>query len=88
MVYVDEIRDYGPKGKYSHMWTDGDIEELHTFAIRLGLKRTWLHESKGLSGDFHHYDVVPSKRELALKRGAVYMPLKVWITSKKQKAAE
>ena len=84
MIYVDEIRNYGPRGIYSHMWTDGDIEELHTFASRLGLKRIWLHESKGLSGDFNHYDIVPNKRELALKRGAVFMPLKEWITNKKR----
>jgi hypothetical protein len=78
MIYVDEIRDYGPKGKWCHMWGD-DIDELHHFARGLGLRRDWLHLSRGITGDFHHFDLRPSKRELALQRGAEYIPLRNWI---------
>lgn len=81
MIYVDEIRDYGPKGDWCHLWSD-DIEELHHFAKDLGMRRSWLHESRGLSGDFKHYDLRPSKRELALARGAVFMPFKDWIKAR------
>lgn len=81
-IYVDEIRDYGAKGKFCHMWTDGDINNLHQFAATLGLKRSWLHKSHGISGEFHHYDLVPSKRALALKHGAEYMPLKDWVVKR------
>ncbi len=81
MIYVDEIRDY-QQGKFSHMWTDGSIEELHNFASRLGLKRHWIHHSKGISGNFSHYDIVPSKRSLAIRYGAQYIPLRDWITKR------
>lgn len=80
MIYVDEIHDYGTKGKWCHMWAD-DIDALHMFAGAIGLKRGWMHESHGVSGDFPHYDLVPSKRRLALEYGAQFMPLKEWVKS-------
>jgi hypothetical protein len=79
MIYVDELRDYGKKGRWCHLWTDGDIEALHTFAARLGLKRQWFQTTQGISGPFPHYDLVYTKRVQALQSGAVFMPLKVWI---------
>lgn len=79
MIYVDEIRDYGAKGKWCHMWTDGDITALHLFAAAIGLKRSWLHESHGISGEFPHYDLTPPKRKLALEYGAEEMALADWI---------
>ena len=78
MIYVDEIRDYGQKGKWCHMWADTE-DELHSFAVILGLKRSWMHHSSGISGDFRHYDLRPSKRALALQQGAEFMPLKQYI---------
>lgn len=78
-IYVDETRTYPGKGDWCHMWTDGDEEALHQFATSLGLRRSWVHRSRGLIGDFPHYDLRPSKRDLALARGAVFMPLKQWI---------
>jgi len=70
MIYVDEIHDYNgftnlKYKKWSHMWTDGPIEELHEFADKLGLKRSWFQNKKR----FPHYDVVPSKRAMALGMG-------------------
>ena len=82
MIYVDEIRDYGKKGQWAHMWTDGSEDELHEFAAYLNLKREWLHVSKGIIGRFAHYDVSPIKRKAAIQMGAVEMPLKEWIASK------
>jgi hypothetical protein len=44
-----------------------DIDELHTMAKRIGLKRAWFQSNE----TFAHYDVTANKRELALKAGAV-----------------
>lgn len=54
---------------WSHMVSDVSAEELHAFAERLGLKRAWSQERPKASA--HHYDIIPSKRALALKLGAV-----------------
>jgi hypothetical protein len=85
MIYVDEIRNipwvsgsakrYG--NSWSHMWVDGEIEELHQFAEKIGLKRKYFQNKPS----FPHYDIIPSKRILALKHGAQYMPLKDWVNS-------
>lgn len=72
-VYVDEIRQY-PK-KWAHMWSN-DLDELHAMADRIGLKRSWFQTK---NARFPHYDITPSKRALALKYGAEFMPLKDWI---------
>lgn len=83
MIYVDEIHNipcvlglakrYG--NSWSHLWSDSEIEELHLFAEKIGLKRKYF-QSKPF---FPHYDVIPKKRKLALKYGAQYMPLRDWI---------
>jgi hypothetical protein len=84
-VYVDEIRDYGPKGQWSHMWTDGEISHLHWFAEMIGLRRTWFQDRRKADGtpDFQHYDVTPAKRAEALKSGATFMPLVEWIRTRR-----
>jgi len=50
-----------------HLTTDGDIDELHAFAAKLGMKRAWFQDHPILK----HYDLTPSKRALAVKLGAV-----------------
>ena len=65
MIYVDEIMEY-PSGKWCHMATDGCLEELHAFALQLGLKRSWFQNKPR----HPHYDLRPSKRALAIQRGA------------------
>jgi hypothetical protein len=69
-IYIDEPRFYqksplGPR-KWCHMATDGDVEELHSMAKSLGLKRSWFQD-----GRMPHYDLVESKRVLAIKKGAI-----------------
>lgn len=69
MIYVDQLRDRGwvlrgKKIESCHMAAD-TLSELHTFAIRLGLKRSWFQ-----SKTHPHYDLTPNKRALALRRGA------------------
>ncbi len=72
MIYVDALQVY-PRGKlpassWCHMATDGDLQELHQMAARLGLRRAWFQ--LGGSGRFPHYDLTPGKRAQALRLGA------------------
>lgn len=83
-IYIDELtnvpKEYiKPRARkfgtyWSHMWTDENLEELHIFARKIGLKRSWFQNKK----KFPHYDIVPSKRILAIENGAVEMPLINW----------
>ena len=67
-VYVDPLIDYGWKlGPSCHMTSD-NIEELHLMADKIGLKRSWFQMGKN---DLPHYDLVASKRKLAVSNGAV-----------------
>jgi type IV secretory pathway ATPase VirB11/archaellum biosynthesis ATPase len=64
-VYVDtSLRGYG-RMKMCHMLAD-TLDELHSMAARLGLRREWF-QSKSTP----HYDVSLEKRRLALALGAV-----------------
>lgn len=82
-VYVDEIRDYGESVKgaarrwgtrWSHLTCGGDCDELHRFAARLGLRRTYAQHMEREDHYYHHYDVTPPKRAVALRLGAVFKP--------------
>lgn len=78
MVYVDkpfvmESRDQqarraGARGGHiwSHMWAD-TLDELHAMAARVGMKKEWFQDHRVLP----HYDLVTTKRALAIKLGAV-----------------
>jgi len=72
-VYVDPLMPTTPSKKWPfrascHLYAD-DEEELHRFARRLGLKRSWF-QSKKATG-LAHYDLVDTKRRLAVKLGAL-----------------
>jgi uncharacterized protein DUF4031 len=69
-------------GEWCHCWTDGSDEELIAFGKKIGLLPSWLQRSTGTSGEFVHFDLRPRKRVMALKAGAVYMPLRDWIGKK------
>ena len=82
MIYVDELVDYTgiTRLKYKrwcHLWTNGDIEELHKFAQSIGLQRRWFQD-KTLA----HYDLVPSKRRIALNKGAESITLQEYYRRK------
>lgn len=78
-VYVDVLVPTGSlKGKSvqvqrvfkdgaCHMFTDGPLEELHAFAARIGMRRSWLHNSL----DLPHYDLNAIRRAAAVRAGAV-----------------
>lgn len=64
-AYVDPLFDWS-SGRWSHLMADS-VDELHTFAASIGLKRSWFQDKPG----HPHYDLRPSKRALAVRLGAV-----------------
>lgn len=52
--------------KSCHLFCDGDLQELHQFAARLGLKREWFQDHASLP----HYDLTERKRQRAILLGA------------------
>lgn len=77
-VYVDELfclpsrnpqafavgRRHGHQ--WCHLWADtGD--ELHAMARKIGMKPAWFQHNSRLP----HYDLVPPRREMAIKLGAI-----------------
>jgi Protein of unknown function (DUF4031) len=73
-IYVDDIRIPARVGRVSARWSHlsagpfDDLAELHEFAARIGLRRSWF-QAKGWPRD--HYDVTDSKRAEAIAAGAV-----------------
>ena len=78
-VYVDEMRlclrnKNWPYSQACHLVADS-VEELHAFARRLGLKRSWF-QSKS---DLPHYDLTEGKRFQAIARGAIEIDAKKFL---------
>lgn len=76
MVYVDPIREYGGSASFRwtrscHMFAD-TVEELHTMAEAIGMRRAWFQNKPHLP----HYDLVESRRKRALQFGAREVSLK------------
>lgn len=68
-IFVDDLRAYaGKRGLWCHMAADGDLRELHLMARKIALKPSWF---QARNPRHPHYDLVPSKRALAIKLGAV-----------------
>lgn len=75
-VYVDDMHA-DPLGAYrgmkmSHMIADTD-DELHAMAAHIGVRRHW-HQKAGTAHS--HYDIALSKREAAVRRGAVEITMR------------
>lgn len=72
-IYVDTLENWGWKLRghtvaSCHMFTDSaDLEELHVFAEKLGMKRTWFQPHRVAP----HYDLTKRRRDAALALGAV-----------------
>lgn len=75
MIYVDAIGVYpnawGPfRAGSCHMFARlADVEALHEFARRIGLKREWFQPDP--CGGYSHYDLTVLKRAMAIKLGAI-----------------
>lgn len=75
-VYVDALQvhhnAWGCFRKGScHLWAD-TLDELHEFALRVGMKRAWFQDHRLLP----HYDLTPSRRAVAVRLGAVEKSLR------------
>jgi hypothetical protein len=95
MIYVDPLFHYVGRNArvkrvgerhghmWSHMWADkGELEALHALAAKIGMRREWFQDKPNLP----HYDLVPPRREHALRLGAVEMPLADWLRKQKEGA--
>ena len=71
-IYVDDLFSALWTKRYAstqwcHMATDNlDLEKLHQFAERIGLKRSWFQTHPKVP----HYDITASKRAIAIQLGA------------------
>lgn len=82
-VYVDDFRV--PKrigrinGRWSHLTADTP-DELHEFAARIGLRRSWFQGRCRLAScdpcPHFHYDVVEAKRGEAISAGATAVTIR------------
>lgn len=71
-VYVDDAFTHGDWGRWSgggHLQAD-DVEELHAFAVSIGLRRSWFQPKPGRP-EHNHYDLTRGKRQQAIAAGAV-----------------
>jgi len=70
-VYVDDMRRHATVGnlraRWSHLMADTD-DELHAFATRLGLRRSWAQYPGTPKA---HYDLTDSVRRRAMHLGAI-----------------
>jgi len=64
-VYVDQGKIPYRGMLMSHMLADS-LDELHSMADRIGLRRIWF-QGEGTP----HYDLCQAKRRLAIQRGAI-----------------
>lgn len=74
MILVDPIRQYPTnlrtfRAGSCHMVSDTSEAELHEFAARIGLSRSWAQLRPKASAA--HYDLTASRRAAAVKAGAV-----------------
>ena len=83
---VDELRVWpharGPfRAGACHLTTDGELDDLHAFAARLGLRREWFQEHRLAP----HYDLTGEKRALALALGAVAVPIRDQVRARRRR---
>lgn len=70
-VYVDDAfsGDWGRWTGGGHMQADS-LDELHAFAVSIGLRRAWFQTRPGRP-DRDHYDLTRSRRDAAIFAGAI-----------------
>lgn len=58
------------RGRYvknCHMWSDTNTRELIDFALKIGLKKSWVQKSRV---GWIHFDLVENYRNRAIENGA------------------
>lgn len=75
-VYVDDVRHRFGNMVMCHLWAD-TLDELLEMVDRIGVQRKWIQGHPELSFGKHlhaswvHFDIALSKKDLALKAGAI-----------------
>ena len=67
-VYVDDVGHRFRGMVMCHLWAD-DVEELHAFAAKLGMRRSWFQCPPKAS--WEHYDISLDLKQMALALGAI-----------------
>jgi hypothetical protein len=63
--------------EFCHMASTESVEELLTFAMRIGMRATWLQSED----DHPHFDCTPGLRRKAVAAGAVEVDVKTFVTT-------
>ena len=64
MIFIDPLKLYtGKRILYAHMVSDTSLEELHAFALSIGVKRHFFHRG-------NHYDIRENEHPIAIAKGA------------------
>ena len=80
MIYIDPLRPCIPnknwKWDYScHLFADS-IDELHEFAKKIGMRRSWFQEKR-----LPHYDLTAKRRQVAVGLGAIEVDM-TWVKNR------
>lgn len=76
MIYVDDWQQQARVGRLNARWSHltvgpfDDPAELHAFAERIGLQRSWYQGPPEHPWPRCHYDVTEAKRQQAIREGA------------------
>lgn len=85
-VYVDPLQDRGVRiGRIGPVWCHMAADtsaELHAMAERIGMKPEWV-QNPGTQTE--HYDLVPTRRDLAVRYGAVELGVKEFVRRMREK---
>jgi hypothetical protein len=68
-AYVDSLQNWGWRlGRSAHLIAD-TLDELHSVAQAIGLRRAWFQASPPATID--HYDLTEARRAVAIRMGCI-----------------
>lgn len=84
MVYVDDLTPCIPNPNWRwrescHLIAD-TLEELHTFAASIGMRRAWFQNDSRLP----HYDLNSKRRGVAVRQGAVQLSRREFVSKMRE----
>ncbi len=82
-VYVDDAVWHWKGQLWCHLLADS-LDELHSFAQSIGLKREWFQGHT----KYPHYDMNENRRKIAVKKGAIEIDKRTTIEKAKKLKAE
>lgn len=66
--------------QWCHMWCEpGEEDKLHEIAAKIGMRREWFQDKS-----LPHYDLVPTRRAMAILEGAVETDLREWLKKRRK----